>query len=159
MKYKLYGIARWLCVAAITVVIIVSSVGAGKSAADAEVVFESVASVINTEGMTKADRIMIKRLFGIDVNDYESVHLLYPSDNMGAKELLIVKLKDDSDMNALIRAVDERLSTQKKSFEGYGVEQFALLTDKSVCETTGNFLIFVVSDEYEHAIEAFRNAI
>lgn len=50
------------------------------------------------------------------------------------------------------KAVEERLSTQKKSFEGYGVKQTRLL-HSAIDETRGYYILLAVSKDADR-IEA-----
>ena len=45
------------------------------------------------------------------------------------------------------------------SFEGYGVEQFELLTNNAVIEVRGNFILFIVNADSAEAQKAFLKAI
>ena len=56
-------------------------------------------------------------------------------------------------------AIEARLQTQKNTFEGYGVEQYDLLTNHAVVEVRGNYILFVVSPNAEAARKAFRGAL
>ena len=156
---QIYEIIRWLCVALVVALIVFHSLKNRVSSADPAAVTEAVTAVISTENMQEADAQMVKRLYGINPADYESCTLYYPTTNMGADELLIVKLKDVSQQEALSAAVDARLQTQKTAFDGYGAEQFALLSDHAVIEPRGNYFLFVVSANADAAAAAFRAAL
>lgn len=154
-----YEIIRWLTVALVVALIVFHSLKNRVSSADPAAVTEAVTAVISTENMQEADAQMVKRLYGINPADYESCTLYYPTTNMGADELLIVKLKDVSQQEALSAAVDARLQTQKTAFDGYGAEQFALLSDHAVIEPRGNYFLFVVSADADAARAAFQAAL
>ena len=102
------------------------------------------AADINT--MQQADNQMIKRLYVLDPALFDGISLYYPLTNMGAEELFLVRLRDISQQDEVREAIDNRLSTQKKSFEGYGIEQSAML-NRSVSEVRGNYAIFVSADD------------
>lgn len=159
MKTVVFEIIRFVCVA-LTVVLIVSYAMKNKvSNADIKDVAEAVTAQINTENMQQADNQMIKRLYGINPDDFEGCVLYYPNTNMDAEELLIVKLSDVSQQSELISAAEKRIDTQKKTFDGYGVEQFALLTDNSVIQASGNYFLLVVSKTSDKAKSAFLGAL
>ena len=159
MKTVVFEIIRFVCVA-LTVVLIVSYAMKNKvSNADIKDVAEAVTAQINTENMQQADNQMIKRLYGINPEDYEGCVLYYPNTNMDAEELLIVKLSDVSQQSDLLTAAEKRIDTQKKTFDGYGVEQFALLTDNSVIQASGNYFLLVVSKTSDKAKSAFLGAL
>lgn len=116
----------------------------------AEHVVEQVTKAAGMEGMTPAEARMVKRFYGLNPGDYESVVLYAPADNMDAKELLIVKVKDSAQREEVEDAIAQRLDTQLKSFEGYGAEQTALL-EAHVLKSKGNYVVYIV---HEHAQEA-----
>ena len=155
----LYEIGRWAAVIAGLVILLVLFGGNSVSGADPREVAEAVTSAIDMENMQLADNQMVKRFYGLDPADYEGCILYYPNTNMMAEEVLIVKLKDISQQQTVSDAIEARLQTQKNTFEGYGVEQFDLLTNHAVVELRGNYVLFVVSDHAEAARKAFRGAL
>ena len=159
MKDKLFEIVRWAAVLAAIVLLIVLGAGSRSSDAALQDVQTAVLSQLDTSNMQPADNQMFKRLYGIQPADYEGVCLYYPSSNMDAEELLIVKLRDPDQQQAVLEAVERRLQTQKNSFDGYGVEQFDLLSNHSVIEAQGNYILFVVSSQSEAAKQAFLDAL
>ena len=72
--------------------------------------------------------------------------------------MLIVKLKDLSQQETVAAAAQARLDTQMNTFEGYGVEQVALL-EKAVIEVRGNYILFVCNDHADAAVQAFLDAL
>ena len=155
----LYEIGRWVSVIAGLVILLVLFGGNSVSGADPQEVAQAVTDVIDMENMQLADNQMVKRFYGLDPADYEGCVLYYPNTNMMAEEVLIVKLKDISQQQTVSDAIEARLQTQKNTFEGYGVEQFDLLTNHAVVELRGNYVLFVVSDHAEAARKAFRGAL
>ena len=109
--------------------------------------------------MLKADNQMIKRLYGLDPAAFESCVLYYPTTNMMAEELLIIKLSDTAQAEAVAAAIESRLETQKASFDGYGIEQYDMLTNNAVVEVRGNFVLFVVNAASAQARQAFLDAL
>lgn len=155
----LYEIGRWAAVIAGLVILLVLFGGNSVSGADPQEVAEAVTSAVDMENMQLADNQMVKRFYGLDPADYEGCILYYPNTNMMAEEVLIVKLKDISQQQTVSDAIAARLQTQKNTFEGYGVEQYDLLTNHAVVELRGNYVLFVVSDHAEAARKAFRGAL
>ena len=71
----------------------------------------------------------------------------------------IVKLSDNSQQEQVRKAAQRRIDTQKTTFEGYGVEQFEMLTSNSVIEVRGNYVLFVVSPNSAEVRKAFLGAL
>ena len=159
MKSAFYGIARWICVAVAVISLMVMFGGNTVSNADIADVEAAVTAEIDMTNMLSGDNKMIKRFYGLDPAQFESIVLYYPTTNMMAEELLIVKLSDIGQQEAVRAAVEARIATQKTTFEGYGVEQFDLLTNHSILEVRGNYILFVVHASCDDALKAFLKAL
>ena len=155
----LYEIARWSAAVAAVISLIWMFGGNTVSNADPAEVAEAVVETIDMENMLEADNQLIKRFYGLDPASFEGCILYYPTTNMMAEEILIVKLKDMSQQEQVRAAIEQRIETQKTTFEGYGVEQFELLTNNAVVEIRGNFVLFVVNANSAEAQKAFLKAI
>lgn len=129
------------------------------SSADPAAVEAAVTARIEMTNMLKADNQMVKRLYGLDPAAYDSCVLYYPTTNMQAEELLIIKLADTAQAEAVEAAIEARLETQKASFDGYGIEQYDMLTNNAVVEVRGNFVLFVVNAASAQARQAFADAL
>lgn len=128
------------------------------SSAEMETVAENVVKAAEFQGMEQAEGRMVKRFYGLNPKDYEGAVLYAPADNMDAHELFLVKLKDDTQKKSLRDAIEERLETQLKSFEGYGAEQTALL-EKHVFLEQGNYVLYIVGEHADAARDAFVKSL
>ena len=102
---------------------------------------------------------MLRRLYGLNPSDYEEIVLYYPASNMGVEELLLVKLNDTAQTETVEAAVEARLAAQKQSFDGYGVEQTALLNNNAVTEVRGRYVLFAVGVNAQAIRQAFLDAL
>ena len=148
-------ILRITMVAALLIFMIVLQVGNRSSNASLESVSQEVLGAADQEGMQESNNRMFQKFYGLDAQDYEGVTLYSPVSNMDAQELLIVKLKDSSQAEAVTEAINSRLETQMNSFEGYGIEQYAMLEDH-ILDVQGNFILYVVNPNAQAADDAFR---
>ena len=151
-------ILRIIMVAALLIFMIVLQVGNRSSNASLESVSQEDLGAADQEGMQESNNRMFQKFYGLDAQDYEGVTLYSPVSNMDAQELLIVKLKDSSQAEAVTEAINSRLETQMNSFEGYGIEQYAMLEDH-ILDVQGNFILYVVSPNAQAADDAFRNSL
>ena len=158
-KNYIYEGLRWIALVVAIVSLAVMFGGNTLSDAAFEEVSAAVLETVDTENMTLAENQMVKRLYGLDPAAFEGCVLYYPTTNMMAEEILIVKLSDVSQAEAVQQAMEARLQTQKTTFEGYGVEQFDLLTNYSVIEVKGNYVLFVVGKTCTDAHKAFLGAL
>lgn len=159
MKKIILEIARWAAVLA--AVISLSSMFGGDPVSDADpaAVEEAVVAQLDMSQVLEGDNQMIKRLYGLDPAAYEACVLYYPGTNMVAEELLIVKLADTAQQETVRAAIEARLDTQKTTFDGYGVEQYDMLTNHAVVEIRGNWVLFAVNANSQAALEAFLAAL
>lgn len=151
-------ILRITMVAALLIFMIILQVGNRSSNASLESVSQEVLGAADQEGMQESNNRMFQKFYGLDAQDYEGVTLYSPVSNMDAQELLIVKLKDSSQAEAVTEAINSRLETQMNSFEGYGIEQYAMLEDH-ILDVQGNFILYVVNPNAQAADDAFRNSL
>lgn len=141
------------------IVFIISKNSTGKiSSADINTVGEQIYSYVSAEKVNKAEVNMIKRLYGIDPSEYDGAILYYPISNMDADEMLLVKLKDISQQSVINNAIDNRLSTQLNSFEGYGIEQTNMLNN-SVIYVSGNYAMFFSGNNASAALSALKDLL
>ena len=129
-----------------------------QSSASFDAVSSAVLQSIDLTDMQEADAQMVRRLYGFAPSEMDGCLLYYPATNMGARELLLVKLSDLSQQTSVSDAIQARRQTQMKSFEGYGVEQYDLLSN-SVVEIQGNYILFVVHENAAAAAQAFLKAL
>lgn len=151
-------IIRIAMVVVLLAFVIFLQAGNKSSNASLEDVTESVVGTLDLEGMQESNNRMFQKFYGLDPEDYEGVTLYSPASNMDAQELLIIKLKDNSQAEAVTEAINTRLETQMNSFEGYGIEQYAMLEDH-VLDVQGNFILYIVHPDAGQADEAFRNSL
>lgn len=128
------------------------------SSAQIETVAENVVKAAGLQSSEPAEARMVKRFYGLNPKDYEGAVLYAPVDNMDAHEMFLVKLKDDTQKKTVEDAIEERLDTQLKSFEGYGAEQTALL-EKHVLSVKGNYVLYIVGEYAQEAQEAFAESL
>ncbi len=154
-----YELGRWIAAGVALLSLLILFGGNSVSNADAQEVADAVTAQIDMENMLPGDNQLIKRFYGLDPASYESCILYYPTTNMMAEEVFLVKLKDLSQQDAVRDAMEARLQTQKTTFEGYGPEQFDMLSNHSYIEIRGNFILFVVNANAYDARNAFLKAL
>lgn len=159
MKKLLLEIARWAVALTAVISLAVMFRSAPISDADPNAVREAVTARMDLSNVLEADNQMIRRLYGLDIAAYEGCILYYPATNMGAEELLIVKLADLEQAQTVQSAIEKRLQTQKNTFDGYGVEQYDLLTNHAVVEVRGNYVLFAVGQTSDQVRQAFLDAL
>lgn len=154
VKIPLLEALKWLAVA-LVVLFLATKLSQGKeSQTDFSSMSEAVMAAADLTPMQQADNQMIKRLYGLDPAEYDGVLLYYPSTNMGTEELLLVKLRDPSQQDAVSAAISARIASQKSSFDGYGVNQYAML-ESSITLVQGNYVLLIVAPDPAPVRQAF----
>ena len=161
MKQKtiLLELLRWLCAGLAVVFLVVSFRQEPVSSAAFEDVASAVTASVDLSALQEGSVQMVKRLYGLNPSDFDGCLLYYPQTNMEAEELLLLKLRDTSQQEAVRAAVEARLETQKTSFDGYGLEQYDLLTNHSILDIRGNYVLFIVHKDAAAVQQAFRGAL
>lgn len=157
VKLPLLETLKWLSVVLVVLFLSTMLAQGKESQTEFSVMSEAVTAAADLAPMQQADNQMIKRLYGLEPADYDGVLLYYPTTNMGAEELLLVKLRDTAQQETVAAAIAARLETQKSSFDGYGVEQYAML-EKSVTELQGNYALLIVAADTAPVRQAFLGA-
>lgn len=117
-----------------------------------------MSQTVKFDKMEKGDGKSLKRYYKLNINDYDGVTLYTPISTMDVNEMLIIKVKDKSQIESLEDSIDSRINYQLQSFGGYGPEQCALVNNYEL-KTKGDYVFFAVSENAEQLKEAFLNSI
>ena len=151
---RFWKITKWLLIIVLAVFLISGRLANRISSTDFDTMVQKVTEAADLTPMQLADNQMLKRLYGLDGASFDGVLLYYPTTNMGAEELFLVRMKDTSQAAEVQAAMESRLATQKKSFDGYGAEQTAML-EKSIIKVRGNYALFISAEDPSKVRQAF----
>lgn len=129
-----------------------------ESSASFSDVKDAVSKVADTAHMELNSERFLKKYFELNAEDYEEILIYTPITNMDANELVLLKLKDASQGEAVKAAIENRIRSQLDIYEGYAPEQVALL-DAAIIDDRGNYILYVVGENSEEVDEAFRGAL
>lgn len=118
----------------------------------------AVLDVTDQTEMIEGDNSVLKRLYGLDPSAYEGVVLYYPNGAGVANELLVIKLASTDQQESVKTAIEARQATEENSFNGYGVGQYEMLQE-SIIDVSGNYVLFIVSDNPREADAAFQDML
>lgn len=125
---------------------------------DLNKVVSDISSKVDLSNMKEGDSKALKRFFGLNSNQFDDFVLYIPKSTMDVEEMLIVKVKDKSQVTGLEDAIDSRVNKQIDSFSGYGPKQVALLQDYEV-KNKGNYVFYTVSKDVDNITDAFKESI
>lgn len=157
-KIDLLDILRYAVVVVLIAYIAILMSQEGSGDVPVKTIREKIMAVAKEDGMTKGTTQDLKKYYGLNANDYDGVMLYIPNDVMSVNEILVVKLKDKSQAETVEKAAEKRLSTQKSSFEGYGVEQTKLI-NSAVLDSRGYYVMLTISEDADAIYTAFKKSI
>lgn len=107
---------------------------------------------------TEAGSGVWKRYYGLNPKEFDGAVLLYSEGVMDVEEVLLIKVKEETQAEDVEKSIEERLSVQKKNFEGYGAGQMKLLKN-AVVETRGTYIFMAVSKNAVTYQKAFEESL
>ena len=108
--------------------------------------------------MEQVDDRKLLQFMGLNSSMYSEFLYYQGTEALSVDELLIVKVKNKSDLSGVKDAVDKRIEEQIKTFESYGPVQVSLLKN-AVIETKGRYLFYCTGKHAEKYKEVFFHAI
>lgn len=103
------------------------------------------------------DRQMME-FMNIDPDSLTEYIYYQGTEALSVEELLIIKVKDRSQLSSLKDAIEQRIEEQINTFESYGPVQVAML-ENAIISTRGNYIFYSVGEHSEKYKEVFFNAI
>lgn len=110
------------------------------------------------ENLQKSDKKMLKRLYGLNSDDYEEFSLCISKSTMEVNELLIIKVKDKNQIEAIECAMEQRVSNQLNNFGGYSPEQTKIIEDYELI-ARGKFVFLCIGENAENNKQIFIESI
>ena len=109
-------------------------------------------------GMQEQKEKNLRRYYGIEAAQCEE-YLYYKAEStMAVDELLIVKAGSAKEAKEMEKNAKNHLESQKKSFEGYGIEQTALLK-KAEVGSTGKYVIYMAGEKASKQKKVFDEMV
>ena len=124
----------------------------------AEELSNNILSVIDKSNYSKGDSKKLKRFYGLNSSDYEDFALYLPSSAINVNEFLIIKVKNDKQVDEIEESVDARINKQIANFNGYSPENIAYLEDYYLTNI-GQYVFFVVGEDSEKIADEFKKSI
>lgn len=118
----------------------------------------SMEAGLDTEHLEKQNAQELKWYYGLNSADYEGVLLYTSKDRISAEEVLMVKAKNDRQVQELKDAVQNRLENRKESFENMAPEQIKVL-DKAQVLVRGRYVCLVVSENAKTYVDLFTSSL
>lgn len=121
-------------------------------------VSSAVREAVGTETLTEQTGQALKRSYGLNSSDYDGVLYFTSASSISAEEVLLVRVKDSSQIQQVTDAIEEHTQNRLGDFEGYAPEQVKILEDARQ-SVRGNYIFFAVSENADQYIEAFADSL
>lgn len=157
-RFDIINICKYLMVIALIGYVVLLVSGEGSNTVSVDTIETNITNVVSVKGMKKGTAQDLKKYYGLNAGDYDGTMLYIPDDVMSVNEILVVRVKDESQVESVETAAEERLAAQKESFEGYGVEQTRLLRS-AIEESKGYYVLLAVSKDADSIEAAFKKSI
>ena len=119
---------------------------------------EKIIKMTDESKYQKGDDKSLKKYFGLNPDDYKEVSIYVPSSSMEASEMLIIKVKDQTQVDTIETAIDSRIQKQSDGFKDYAPEQYGLLQNYEI-STRGNYVFYVVGKDAYDMKKEFKKSI
>lgn len=112
----------------------------------------------NIEEMQKCTDRQLKQFIGLDATSLKEFFYYKSKEALGVDEVLVVKVKNRSNLTAVQSAVESRVDSQIDLFDSYAPEQVKLLKD-SVIIKKGSYIFYCTGKDRDKYEEVFKDAI
>ena len=140
------NIAEILIIVALVVFMIVMLTSGNTKVVPMEEIEKVMISNTSVAELTKKDMSDAAETFSFDASMVDEGLYYRVDDVLNVNELLIVRVEDDDNRQIVIDAVSKYLKEKTESFEGYGTDQFGLLS-RAVTTEKGTYFFFGVSED------------
>lgn len=104
--------------------------------------------------MVAVEEAMLEKLYGLDPDLFETYYGV-TSGGATSDELLILKLKEEKDTDAVKEVLETRLSDRAESFESYAPEE-AKKAEDGILKVTGDTVIYCICPNASAAEKAMK---
>lgn len=119
---------------------------------------DNMFSQTSIKDMKKCTNRQLMQFMEMDYSNYDSYIYYKSKEALGVSELLIVKAYDKNQIPSINDAIDNRISRQIKTFEGYGPAQVNMLNNAIIFKR-GKYIFYCVDKSPEQYLEVLKDAI
>lgn len=121
-------------------------------------VSKSFEGSIHAENMKSVGAQGLKRYYGLNGADYDGVLFYVSEHSMSADEILLIKAKNEEQVQEIESAIDRHLQNRIEDFDGYAPDEAKLLKDAER-STRGTYIFLCVSKDAKAYKKAFVKSL
>lgn len=158
MKNILLKAGELLCIICLAAFIFFVSTQDKVSDTPFEEVSAAVTESCDIDGLIKRDALKLKKVFAFELDAFDSF-TYYSSDSvMDVREVLVIKLRDQSQQQSVTDAVSRYVTDKHTLFEGYAPNESELLGSHVLIAKNG-YVLFYVGETSELVSSAFQQSL
>lgn len=153
-----YTVAKYVTAVLIGVFVVVMILAQRQPKVPFDQVRQAVEQAIDHETMTDAGIKGFRRHYKLRENDYDGIMVYQSLSGMSAEEVLLVKVRDRSQIEGLTDAIEARRESRMNDFAGYAPEEEALMQQGELL-VKGNYVLFLPYRKAAEVKQAFLQAL
>ena len=107
--------------------------------------------------LVKIDSEMIMNDYNFTTDEVEEF-VSYQGSGATSEEIVILKVKDKSDLNSIKDKINARIAERKEAFQSYLPKEVGKI-DNNILRVEGNYVIFCVSNDSSKVNQAINDCI
>lgn len=111
-------------------------------------IIDSIKNTTDLSIMEKGNKNKLRKYYGISTKKIEEFELYIPKTNMEANEILILKVKNQEDIDEIKEKIEKRIESQSDSFRSYAPNQYELLENNKL-DVKGKYIIYIASKDVD----------
>lgn len=119
-------------------------------------IIDSIKNTTDLSLMEQGNKNKLRKLYGISTKEIEEFALYIPKTNMEANEILILKVKNQDDIDEIKENIEKRIEKQSDSFRSYAPTQYELL-ENNILDVKGKYIIYIVSKDVDKISKCVDN--
>ena len=141
-----FDILQYVIMAALLVFMILMLTRGNSKVVPIEDIRSQMTAISSISELSEKDMNDAAKVFSFDADLVDEGIYYRVDDIMNVNELLIVRIENDDNREIIHEAIETYLKTKTESFDGYGTNQFGLLSNGVITEK-GQYLFFGVSED------------
>lgn len=156
-KYK-YTAAKYLILLAIAGFVVFSVISNRSSKAPFEDVRAAVEQSIDAQAMRDVGNKGLRRYYKLKETEFDGVLMYQSVSGMSAEEILLLKVKDPTQIETVKESIEKRRETRINDFAAYAPNEAALMEQAELL-VKGEYVLFLPYSKADEVKAAFITAL
>ena len=157
-SYGKSGFIKYVVFALIVAFIVTLMLYTSSSNKPFDEIKQSVADALDKSSLKERDAASFKRDTGLNAADYSGVMYYASESNISAEEVLLIRVKDESQIQDVTEAIEERIEGRMNDFDGYAPEEVKLLEGAKL-SVRGRYIFLAVAPKADEYLAAFGSGL